>query len=376
MILTLFFTRGVSLEIWVNQGLFDREKLIYEEHLKQGNLDKVYWLTYGSDDKKLAEKLKQENRLHKDIEVLEMPNIFNIPKIGSYLYSLFLPFIYKKELKNSDILKTNQMDGSWSAVVAKKLYHMPLIVRTGYTLSQLEFNKNSNNLKYKYYKLIEKFVYKYCDKAIVASFHNKKYLLEQNYLNENKIEVIPNFIDTKLFKPLNLKRYEDRILFVGRLNKEKNIFNLIEAISKTDFTLDIYGKGELREQLEKFAKEKGAKVEFKGLVANSELPSIYNSYKYYILSSYFEGMPKTLLEAMACGCLCIGTNVNGINEVIENTANGYLAKDISNESINEAIKKALEKDSDKIVKNAIKTIIDNYSLDMVLEDELKIMENY
>ena len=54
MILSLFFTRGISLEVWLNQGLFDREKLIYEKHLIQGNLKKVYWLTYGSNDKKLV----------------------------------------------------------------------------------------------------------------------------------------------------------------------------------------------------------------------------------------------------------------------------------------------------------------------------------
>ena len=51
MILSLFFTRNVSLESWVKQGLFDREKLIYEEHLNQGNFKKIYWFTYGSNDK-------------------------------------------------------------------------------------------------------------------------------------------------------------------------------------------------------------------------------------------------------------------------------------------------------------------------------------
>ena len=100
-ILSLFFTRGVSLEIWVSQGLFDREKLLYEEHLTQNNLNKIYWFTYGSSDKRLAEQLKKEGRLHKDILIFEMPKLFNVPKIGSYLYSFFLPIIHKKFLKKS-----------------------------------------------------------------------------------------------------------------------------------------------------------------------------------------------------------------------------------------------------------------------------------
>lgn len=131
MTLSLFFTRGVSLEQWLKQGLFEREKLIYEEHLKQGNLDKVYWFTYGSEDRKLANRLKSENRLHKNIEVFEMPKVFNITKISSYLYSFFLPFIYRKELQKSNILKTNQTDGSWTAVISKKIYGKKLLYRTG-----------------------------------------------------------------------------------------------------------------------------------------------------------------------------------------------------------------------------------------------------
>ena len=87
MILSLFFTRNVSLENWISQGLFDREKLIYEEHIKDNNLEKVYWFTYGSNDHRLSEELKKENRLHENIEIFEMPKFFNIPKIGSFFYS-------------------------------------------------------------------------------------------------------------------------------------------------------------------------------------------------------------------------------------------------------------------------------------------------
>ena len=79
MVLILFFTRNVSLKHWLNKGLFDREKLIYEEHLKQGNLKKVYWFTYGSDDLDLSNQLKKEKKLHKNIIVVDMPSLFNFP---------------------------------------------------------------------------------------------------------------------------------------------------------------------------------------------------------------------------------------------------------------------------------------------------------
>jgi glycosyltransferase involved in cell wall biosynthesis len=372
MVLSLFFTRSISLESWILKGLFDREKLIYEEHLDQNNLDKVYWFTYGSNDNKLSMQLKKEGRLHENIEVFEMPKFFNIPKIGSLIYSIFLPFYYAKVLSQSDILKTNQMDGSWSAVTSKWLYKKKLLVRTGYTLSQLEFSKNKGSLRYKYYKLIERISYKYCDIAIVTSKNNKEYLLGNALLPERKINVVTNFIDVNLFKPLSLQRFKNKIIFVGRLNKEKNLFNLIEAISKTDLILDVYGQGDLKNQLQKFAKEKAANVNFMGVVSNNELVAVYNQYQYYILPSYFEGMPKTLLEAMACGCVCIGTNVNGINEVINDGTDGYLSDETNSYALEKIINKVVKLNNEKIIINGIKNIQDNFSLKIITKLEENI----
>jgi glycosyltransferase involved in cell wall biosynthesis len=376
MILSLFFTRNVSLENWISQGLFDREKLIYEEHIKDNNLEKVYWFTYGSNDHRLSEELKKENRLHENIEIFEMPKFFNIPKIGSFFYSFILPFYYKKALQKSDVIKSNQMDGSWSAVISKWLYKKILIIRTGYTLSQLEFSKNNNSLRYRYYKRIERFVYKYCDTAIVTSEHNKKYLLDNKLISDGKINIITNFIDTNLFKPLNLKRFQNKILYVGRLNKEKNLFNLIEVISKTDLILDIYGQGDLEKELKKLVKEKKVSVNFMGTISNKELVYVYNQYEYYILPSYFEGMPKTLLEAMACGCVCVGTNVNGINEVIESKINGYLSDDTSSSHIASTINRVIHLNHDDILIKGIQNIQNNYSLRAVVSKEKNILDLY
>lgn len=336
MNLALFFSRNVSLELWVNSGLFEREKLIYEEHLKQNNLQNVYWFTYGSDDTKLSEALKTQGKLHKYINVISMPKIFNLPLIGSWLYSLILPFLFFKLFRECHVLKTNQMDGSWSAVFAKWLYKKPLIVRTGYTMTQLMKSRQRPQWKVKVYEWVERFAYANADIAVVASQHNKVYL--ENLYGLRDVRILPNFIDTQIFKPLGLTRYEKRLLFVGRLNKEKNLFNLIEAVAQTDYVLDIYGQGELSENLEMLAKSLNAKVNFKGTVPNNELPIIYNSYQYYILSSYFEGMPKTLLEAMACGCTCIGTDVTGINEIIEDGINGHLIPGTESSNISTALK--------------------------------------
>lgn len=371
MTLALFFSRGVSLKLWIEKGIFDREKLLYEEHLKQNNLSKVYWLTYGMDDKKLADKLKQDGELHQNIEVIQMPSIFNIPKIGGYIYSIFVPFFHSDVLKKSDIYKTNQTDGGWSAVIAKKIYAKKLLYRTGYTMSQLENNlKRFNIIVRKVIELAEKFAYKNCDKAIVASKHNKIYVINKYKLDTTKVEIIYNFIDRDRFYDFKEKRIES-IVFVGRLSDEKNISNLIKSAHISNISLDIYGSGPLKEELEKEIRKNNYNVRLKGNVANSELPKIFNRSKYCALVSKHEGMPKALIEGMACGCVCIGTNVSGINEVIKNDT-GILAKDTSTKEISIAINKAIkleENEYDNIKYNMSNNIDDNFTLSSIVEKE-------
>ena len=96
--LGLLFTRNVSLKIWVDSGLLEREKMIYEEQLKQGTYDEIYWFTYGTGDDKLAEKLIREGKLDGRIKVIPMPALWK-GRIGYDLYSLLMPVIKRKDFK-------------------------------------------------------------------------------------------------------------------------------------------------------------------------------------------------------------------------------------------------------------------------------------
>lgn len=369
MILALFFTRGVSLEKWLDTGLFDREKVTYEEHLKRGHLRTVYWFTYGHRDAKLANQLQAESRLHPSIKVIPMPRCF-VDRFGIFVYSFALPLLQRRYLKGANILKTNQMDGSWSAVISKCLYCKPLVVRTGYTLSFLAKRLKKRRARIVIYKLIERLAYKHATCAVVTSKKDKRYISDIYRYPEKDIVIIPNFIDTALFKPQKVEKYPDRIVFVGRLTEQKNLFNLISAIAKTDLILDIYGKGNLTEAFENHARKQGARVDFMGIVPNNELPNILTRYNYYILPSYFEGMPKTLLEAMACGLAVIGTNVDGIREIIRNKENGMLCETDAY-SIGQTIKIVMQDKNlcQRLGINARKYIIGCCNLNRILDKE-------
>jgi glycosyltransferase involved in cell wall biosynthesis len=233
--------------------------------------------------------------------------------------------------------------------------------------------KQANAKSKRNYEMMERFAYRYADVGIVASHADKQYICSKYHILPAKIEVLYNYINTAVFQPTDCEKYESRIIFVGRLQPQKNLFNLIEAVSNNDLTLDIYGSGELYDELLAHAKKLNAKVNFMGVVPNNELPAVLNRYRWYILPSLYEGMPKTLLEAMACGLVCIGTNVEGINQIIEDGVNGYLAKGTKPKFLAEVINRATRLPNDRITQQAVCVIRDKFSLETVAKQENNVI---
>ena len=360
--LALFFTAGVSLKTWYEIGSIDREIAIYNELSKY--FKHIYFFTYGDE-----KDLKLKTYLADNISIIPKKCVSN-----SLLYSFMMPFIHRKILKDSDILKTNQMWGSWSAVLTKLIYRKKLVVRTGYMLSINMRRSNPKSWRRGINKLIERIAYKLADAIITTSLSNFGYV-EKNYNPRGIHILIPNYVETDVFKPLNIAKKKGSICFVGRLSREKNLFALLVALKGLPYTFTIIGSGEQAEQLKKFANTNEVNANFLGNIPNHELPKILNPHELFILPSLYENMPKTLLEAMSCGMPVIGTNVKGINEVIEHGKNGILCDTDAN-SIRNIIVTLMEDEKlkQKLGENARRAIVEDYSLDNLAENELKLME--
>ena len=374
MILALFFTRGMSLRRWVESGLFEREKLIYEEHLNKGNLQKVIWITYGSDDLSLALKLQQEGRLHAGVDVLPMPKAFK-GYYGTLSYSFTAPMIHARQLAKADILKTNQMDGAWTAVIAKKMFRKPLIVRTGYMWSSMDTTLNPKKLKIRFRSMVENLSYHITDVAEVAGPADAKLLVSRYGVPESKIHILPNYVDTRIFRPRPGRKYRKRLVFVGRLSHQKNLANLLTAAGITGFGVDIYGTGPLRPELESLVKTKGLNVRFHAPIPNSEIAIILGKYRFFILPSLFEGTPKSLIEAMACGLVCLGTDVPGTRDLLTDGETGLLARGTDVDAIVQVLERAESlgpKELKRISTNAVSKVVKSFSLEESANKEKEI----
>lgn len=175
------------------------------------------------------------------------------------------------------------------------------------------------------------------------------------YKNKNKI-VIPNAINKNIVLNKNIKKSK-KIVAVGRLEKQKNYPMLIEAYNifvkkYPDYILEIYGKGnqesKIKKTVEKYHLHKN--IKFMGYV--DDVIGCISDASIYVMTSNFEGMPNSLIEAMCIGLPCISTDCDGggARELIINNKNGIL---IQKNNINELVDSMIKIVSNQNFANAI-----------------------
>ena len=182
--------------------------------------------------------------------------------------------------------------------------------------------------------LVEKTVYRRCDRFIVLSQAFANILHQEYQVPSSKIHIIPGGVDLKRFQP-NLSRQQARlqlnwpgdrfIIFTPRrLVKRMGLDKLLIAIAEIksripDIWLAIAGKGPLKLALEQQANELGLgdRVKFLGFLPDSQLPIAYQAADLSIMPSQsLEGFGLTLVESLACGTPALCTPVGGMPEIL------------------------------------------------------------
>jgi len=361
MHLVLFFTFDYSLITWLESGHLTRELKFYNFLISQEI--EVTFINYGdSEDFKILDNSK--------INVIPIYSLINKSKykIVNILRSLFIPFQILKLLKTdskSIIVKQNQLLGSWVSIIFKLISKSKLYTRTGYDMFLFSIKEKKAFYKKFLYLILTQVTILLSDCYSVTSFSDSSFL-KQKFFGTKKIVVRPNWVEEGLFDPE--KQYNNTLLAVGRLEKQKNFQDLLYSLKDTGFKLDIYGEGSLKHELINLSKELDVDLNIYNNIDNDELLNIYKKYKYFISSAIFEGNSKVILEAMANGCIVIAKDIINNREIIEDTVSGILyTDDLSEILIN---LKNNKYGGLNLVENAKNTINETYSKEVIFSNYL------
>ena len=207
---------------------------------------------------------------------------------------------------------------------------------------------------------------KLADKIV---FLSKAYLEEiriafgKNY-KKNKVVLIPNGIDLKIFSPSHKHEHLDKLVIgmqsrVVAIKDHETLLRSFALIKKHDptksYLLKIAGDGDKLKFLMRLADELSIKddVIFLGMLDEKELPQFLNSLDIYVHASYGETMSTAIMQAMACGKAIVASNVAGIRNMIIDGSTGLL----------------VELKDEKLMADAILSIAKNRSLKQRLESE-------
>jgi Glycosyltransferase len=301
---------------FTGNGGIGRVTSILVNSLCDNDIYKFYTLSFYNDNKEnlysINKKVKQDYLFNSPINMTRGILYGGISKLRRYL-----------KINNIDIL-----------IACGALYYPISILGCKGTKTKClcwEHSNVQNSEDHSFQKICRKYGAKNADFIITLTKHDKKSYIDKYKVGN--IMQIYNPIDSKIFDYLSeYKENSHKLVSVGRLTYQKNFSMLIDIAKEVlgnnpDWSWDIYGEGELRNELEEKIRAYNleGRLRLKGQVNN--LYELYNDYSMLIMTSLYEGFPMTLLEAMACGLPLISFDIlTGPNEIIVDGDNGYLVK--------------------------------------------------
>ncbi|HOI69466.1 MAG TPA: glycosyltransferase family 4 protein [Methanothrix sp.] len=242
-------------------------------------------------------------------------------------YYQFFPYAlkYKSNSTNKNSLEVVQST-TWNGYAFKT--DQPLVVTSHLVVHDISYNKYKTFQQRLFHKLIfhyEELSLNKADKVVSVSEYSKHKL--DDAFGYNDSIVIYNGVDINVFKPTPVKKidygFNDKtfiLLFVGNLNKRKGIDLLYKIMRQLGDEFMLITTSGLSKNVQKTSDN----IVTVGRVSERTLIDLYNICDAFLFPSRLEGLPLTVLEAMACAKPVIATNTSSIPELVENGKGGLL----------------------------------------------------
>ena len=254
------------------------------------------------------------------------------PSVGQANLAVLWKLVKVLKQQKVDILHCHRYQATLYGAIAAKIAGVPIV------FSHVHGINRTRTLRR---KLTNRVILRWVNKILTVGNAVRDDVLRSNpSVPDEKVISLGNSIDYRRFAEIQMTKSQakadigiapDSVVFgtIGRLAPTKGLSLLIEAFETVkkqipSASLLIIGEGRLKNELHRTVSEKGLADSIHFLGRRDDIPSLLKAMDVFVLASLAEGLPRSLLEAMASALPCIATNVGGISEIITNRQSGYL----------------------------------------------------
>ncbi|MBI4591558.1 MAG: glycosyltransferase [Candidatus Rokubacteria bacterium] len=289
--------------------------------------------------------------------------------------ALALPLAHRAALRRCGVVRVFQVTGVIPALVARALWGIPYVTTYGFWYARLSRPGPSRPAK----RLLERVGLRLAAGVIVPTEALRAHVA--SLTSPARVYLIPNGVDTARFTPGEGRPGPARkILYVGRLEPEKNLPTLVMAAAKLaarfPLRLTLIGAGSLLPELRAQAEALGVVAEFPGVVDHRRLPERYREADAFVLPSFTEGHPKVLLEAMASGLPCVASDCAGNRALVRDGESGLLFDARSPDALAAALERVLGEVSFALAlgRRAREAVAGEYDLGILVAREIQLLK--
>lgn len=362
-------------------GFYGAEKVIVclaQETLKDGSYNPIIGCIVQNIDESVA--------------LANMARSLGIEAVAIVINNKRLPIDIIRAAKSIqrlriDLIHSHGYKPSVFGYLISKLIRVPILATC-----HLWFSGSRPPLKYRVMTWLEVFLYRYFRRVVCVSPQIKN-LLRGRGIKEHQLEVIDNGIDvdtytksvegaaTRVRQTLSLSSEEFVVLNVGRLTEQKGqkkIIALAEAMREKgiEVVFLIAGEGEQRGLLESLITERKLENRVKLLGFREDIGSLLCAADVFFLPSLDEGLPMSLLEAMASGVPVVATPVGAIPQLVENGISGLLVNPGDLNGMYAALIDIRQNrhEAHRLATNALRTVRRTYSSESMYQNYKRIYE--
>ncbi len=275
-------------------------------------------------------------------------------RFAKALSPLSVSLAMMKEPITSDVIHCHTWYTFMAGFYGKKLYGQPLVT-TIHSLEPLRpWKEEQLGNAYRLSSWMERIGVEASDRVIAVSREMKKDILKCYDIAEEKVRVIHNGIDLDEYRYVetDIARHEygiweDYILFVGRMSRQKGIFHLLDAVPSLpeDVQIVLCAGAPDTEEVEREVVHEASKWPnvrlIREMVPKNKIIELYSHARVFCCPSIYEPFGIINLEAMACRTPVVASGVGGITEVVVDGETGFLVAPGQSDELAHAINKLL-----------------------------------